>query len=37
MTGVIAFQGVPGAYSDLACRAAFPGMTTLPCESHEPA
>ena len=31
MTGVIAFQGVPGAYSDLACRAAFPGMTTLPC------
>ena len=37
MSGVIAFQGVPGAYSDLACRAAFPGMTTLPCESFETA
>src|ERR1051326_1475943 len=35
MSGVIAFQGVPGAYSDLACRAAYPGMTTLPCESFE--
>jgi len=30
-TGPIAFQGVPGAYSDLACRAVFPGRTTLPC------
>jgi prephenate dehydratase len=37
MSGVIAFQGVPGAYSDLACRAAYPGMTTLPCESFETA
>ncbi len=37
MSGVIAFQGYPGAYSDLACRAAFPGMTTLPCESFETA
>jgi prephenate dehydratase len=37
MIGVIAFQGVAGAYSDLACRAAFPGMTTLPCESFETA
>ena len=27
----IAFQGVPGAYSDLACRTAYPGMPTLPC------
>ena len=35
--GVIAFQGVPGAYSDLACRAAYPGMATLPCESFETA
>ena len=35
MTGVIAFQGVLGAYSDLACRAAYSGMTTLPCESFE--
>ena len=24
MTGTIAFQGVPGAYSDLACRVAYP-------------
>jgi hypothetical protein len=27
----IAFQGAPGAYSDLACRQVFPDMTTLPC------
>jgi prephenate dehydratase len=33
----IAFQGQPGAYSDLACRQAFPAMTTLPCESFEAA
>jgi len=33
--GVIAFQGVPGAYSDLACRGAHPAMTTLPCASFE--
>jgi prephenate dehydratase len=32
---VIAFQGVPGAYSDMACRAARPQMTTLPCTSFE--
>ncbi|MCH7936281.1 MAG: prephenate dehydratase, partial [Proteobacteria bacterium] len=31
----IAFQGVPGAYSDLACRGAYPEMTTLPCRSFE--
>ncbi len=37
MSGIIAFQGVPGAYSDLACRSAFPGMATLPCESFETA
>jgi prephenate dehydratase len=37
MSGVIAFQGVFGAYSDLACRAAYPGMQTLPCESFETA
>lgn len=37
MTKAIAFQGVPGAYSDLACRAAFPEMTTLPCTSFEAA
>jgi len=28
---VIAFQGVPGAYGHLACRAAFPAMDPLPC------
>ena len=26
MTGTIAFQGVPGAYSDLACRVAYPEL-----------
>jgi prephenate dehydratase len=31
----IAFQGRPGAYSDLACRTAFPGRPTLPCQSFE--
>jgi prephenate dehydratase len=34
---IIAFQGLPGAYSDLACRAAYPGYTTLPCPSFEAA
>ena len=33
----IAFQGVLGAYSDLACRAAYPGSATLPCPSFEAA
>ena len=33
----IAFQGAPGAYSDLACRHVFPGMTTLPCNQFEDA
>ena len=37
MSGLIAFQGVSGAYSDLACRAAYPDMRTLPCESFESA
>jgi len=35
--GVIAFQGLPGAYSDLSCRHAYPGWTTLPCASFEAA
>lgn len=30
---VIAFQGRPGAYSDLACRVVRPGWTTYPCHS----
>ncbi len=29
-SNVIAFQGVAGAYSDMACRAVHPDMTTLP-------
>src|SRR6266581_9379756 len=33
----IAFQGAPGAYSDLACRRVFPAMTTLPCNAFEDA
>jgi prephenate dehydratase len=37
MSGPIAFQGVAGAYSDLACRAAFPGVPTLPCPTFEAA
>jgi prephenate dehydratase len=31
----IAFQGALAAYSDLACRNRFPGLTTLPCGSFE--
>jgi prephenate dehydratase len=34
---LIAFQGAPGAYSDLACRHAFPEMETLPCTQFEDA
>jgi len=30
---IIAFQGSAGAYSDMACRNAYPEMTTLPCRS----
>src|SRR5258707_1160268 len=33
----IAFQGQPGAYSDLACRNAYPGWETLPCPGFEDA
>jgi len=31
----IAFQGHPGAYSDLACRREFPGRETLSCAAFE--
>jgi len=37
MTRKIAFQGQLGAYSDLACRVAFPDMATLPCDTFEAA
>jgi prephenate dehydratase len=33
----IAFQGSPGAYSDLACRRVFPDMASLPCPAFEDA
>ena len=36
-SNTIAFQGEPGANSDMACRAAFPYMTTLPCPTFETA
>lgn len=33
----IAFQGMAGAYSDLACREAYPELETAPCVSFEAA
>jgi prephenate dehydratase len=36
-SNVIAFQGEFGANSDMACRSAFPYMTTLPCPTFEAA
>jgi prephenate dehydratase len=35
MDNIIAFQGVPGAYADLACRSVYPAMDTLSCGSFE--
>jgi prephenate dehydratase len=32
---IIAFQGAPGAYSDLACREVYPELETLACETFE--
>ena len=32
---IIAFQGEPGAYSNLACRTVFPDMAALPCHTFE--
>ena len=37
MSRRISFQGAPGAYSDLACRTAFPDLETLPCPTFEAA
>lgn len=34
---IISFQGVHGAYSDLACRKAYPDRETLPCPTFEDA
>ncbi len=36
-TDTIAYQGAPGANSDLACRSVFPAMAPLPCASFEDA
>jgi len=36
-SNTIAFQGEPGANSDMACRAAFPYMTTLACPTFDAA
>lgn len=33
----ISFQGAHGAYSDLACREAFPNLETIPCNTFEDA
>ena len=37
MSGRIAFQGEPGAYSHEACRQARPGWDVLPCATFEDA
>jgi prephenate dehydratase len=36
-SNTIAFQGLPGAYSHLACRQVFPAMQPLPCSTFEDA
>ncbi len=33
----IAFQGAHGAFSDMACRAVYPELTTIPCDSFDDA
>ena len=33
----IAFQGAYGAFSDMACRAVYPDLTTIPCNSFDDA
>ena len=37
MTDLIAYQGEPGANSDIACRDAYPHLSPLPCASFEEA
>jgi prephenate dehydratase len=37
VTQYIAYQGEPGANSDIACREAYPQLTPLPCASFEDA
>lgn len=37
MTQFIAYQGEPGANSDIACRDAYPALAPLPCASFEDA
>lgn len=37
MTKHVAFEGISGAYSDLACRAALPDYTPLPCATFDEA
>jgi prephenate dehydratase len=32
---LVAYQGVPGAYSEMAARSLFPGCKTLPCETFD--
>lgn len=32
---IVAYQGVPGAYSEMASRRLFPDCTTLPCETFD--
>ena len=34
---IISFQGSPGAYSDMACRSAYPGMKTIGYKSFSEA
>ena len=37
MAQKIAFQGEPGANSDIACKQMFPGLESVPCASFEDA
>ncbi len=36
-TKIISFQGAHGAFSDMACRAVYPNLKTLPCADFETA